>query len=116
MQVYDIGRRIWTTNGEEQDAAKKEFIENFKILEAELGDKPYFGGETFGFVDVALVPFSSWFSAYETFGNFSMEAACPKISAWVKRCMQRESVANTLPDSRKVYEFVLEKRKSLGLE
>ncbi|KAE9458000.1 hypothetical protein C3L33_10108, partial [Rhododendron williamsianum] len=31
---------------EDQEAAKSELIECFKLLEGELGDKPYFGGET----------------------------------------------------------------------
>jgi glutathione S-transferase len=53
---------------------------------------------------------------YETFGNFSMEAECPKIIAWAKRCLQRESVAKTLPDQKKVFEYMGEVRKRLGVE
>ena len=40
MQVFDPARGIWATKGEEQEAAKKEFIEILKILEGELGGKP----------------------------------------------------------------------------
>ena len=116
MQVYDVSRKLWTTKGEEKEAAKKEFFETYKILEGELGDKPYFGGETFGYVDLALVTFYSWFYAVETFGEFSIEAECPKIIAWAKRCLQKESVAKTLPDQKKVYEFVGQMRKRFGLE
>jgi glutathione S-transferase len=116
MQVYDVSRKLWTTKGEEKEAAKKEFFETYKILEGELGDKPYFGGETFGYVDLALVTFYSWFYAVETFGEFSIEAECPKIIAWAKRCLQKESVAKTLPDQKKVYEFVGQMRKMFGLE
>ncbi|KAG6621504.1 hypothetical protein I3842_Q022000 [Carya illinoinensis] len=102
--------------GEEQEAARNEFLETFKILEGELGDKPYFGGETFGFVDISLVTFACWFHAFETFGKFSMKAEFPKITEWAKRCMQRESVAKSLQDPQKVDEFVVEYRKRLGLE
>ena len=116
MQVYDVSRKLWTTKGEEKEAAKKEFFETYKILEGELGDKPYFGGETFGYVDLALVTFYSWFYAVETFGEINIEAECPKIIAWVKRCLQMESVAKTLPDQKKVYEFVGQMRKMFGLE
>jgi glutathione S-transferase len=42
-------------------------------LAGELGDKPYFGGEIFGFVDIALITFYSWFYVYETLGKLSME-------------------------------------------
>jgi glutathione S-transferase len=110
MQVYDVSRKLWTTKGEEKEAAKKEFFETYKILEGELGDKPYFGGETFGYVDLALVTFYSWFYVVETFGEFSIEAECPKIIAWAKRCLQKETVAKTLPDQKKVYEFIRQMR------
>nr|POE97183.1 putative glutathione s-transferase [Quercus suber] len=96
---------VLTTKGEELEAGKKEFIETFKILEWELDDKPYFGGETFGFVDLSLIPFYSWFIVYEIFGNINIEAKCPKIIAWAKRCLQKEIVAKSLPDRKKVYEF-----------
>lgn len=109
-------RRIWTSKGEEQEAAKKEFFEIYKILEGELGEKPNFQGETFGFVDISLITFSSWFHTLETYGNFSMEVEFPKIIAWVKRCMQRESVAKSLPDSKKILQFARESRKNLGLD
>ncbi|KAG2687522.1 hypothetical protein I3760_09G055100 [Carya illinoinensis] len=110
-KVYDTGRKLWTTKGEENETAKKELVEIFKTLEEELGEKPYFGGETFEFMDVAFVTFYSWFYAFETFGEFSMEAEHPKIIAWAKRCMQKESVAKILPDRQKVYEFALDLRK-----
>ncbi|GAV87111.1 GST_C domain-containing protein/GST_N domain-containing protein [Cephalotus follicularis] len=115
-KVYDAGRKVWATKGDEMEAGKKEFIEVHKVLEEELGDKPYFGGETFGYVDLALITFYSWFYTYETIGNFSMEAECPKLMAWVKRCMQKESVAKSLPDQKKIYGFVLGLRKRFGIE
>ncbi|EEF29553.1 probable glutathione S-transferase [Ricinus communis] len=115
-KIYELGRKIWTTKGEDQEAGKKEFIDAIKLLEGELGDKPYFGGESFGYVDVALIPFYSWFYAYETCGNFSIEAECPKFMAWIKRCLQKESVSKALPDQQKVYEFVLELKKVFGIE
>ncbi|PON97440.1 S-crystallin [Trema orientale] len=115
-KLYDIGRKLWTTKGEEREAAKKEFLETLRLLEAALGDKPYFGGDRFGFVDVALVPFASWFYVYETFGNFSIEAECPKLIAWVKRCKQKESVSKSLVDEKKIYELVCDLRKKFGIE
>ena len=115
LQLYDAGRKIWTTKGEEQEAAKKEFIEVLKVLEGELGDKPYFMGEKFGFLDIALVTYYSWFHTYETLANFSVEAECPKLISWVKRCLQKETVSKSLADEKKVYEFVLQMQKAIGL-
>ena len=44
MQMYDIGKKLWTTEGEEQDAAKKEFLDCLGVLEGDLGGKPFSGG------------------------------------------------------------------------
>lgn len=64
--MYDFWRKIWTSKGEKHEESKKKFIDSLKLLELEaLGDKPYFGGENFGFVDIALIGFYSWFYAYD---------------------------------------------------
>ena len=116
IQVSGAAKKVWSTTGEEQEAGKKEFIEFLKTLEVELGDKPYFGGETFGFVDLSLITFYSWFHAYEVLGNINIEAECPKIIAWAKRCLQKETVAKSLADQKKVYEAVGQLRKIRGFE
>ncbi|XP_048131290.1 glutathione S-transferase U19-like isoform X2 [Rhodamnia argentea] len=108
-----LGRMVWLSTGEAQEAAKEEYIECLKVLEGELGDKAYFGGERFGYVDVSLIPFYSWFYSLEESANFSIAEECPKLVAWAERCMQRESVAKSLPDQYKVHNFLLELKKKL---
>ncbi|KAF5744309.1 putative glutathione S-transferase [Tripterygium wilfordii] len=116
MQLYDAARKIFTTKGEDLEAAKEEFTGILKVLEDELGDKPYFGGDKFGFVDIALVGFYSWFYAFETFGNFSIESRLPKIVSWAKRCMQKETVSKSLCDEKVVYDFAMMVRNKFGIE
>lgn len=96
--------------------AKRELIEGLKELEKVLGDKLYFGGDTFGFVDIALIPFYSWFYTYDALGNFKVEAECHKLIVWAKRCMKRESVSKSVADENEVYEFVVDYRKRLELD
>ncbi|KAJ4746249.1 Tau glutathione S-transferase [Rhynchospora pubera] len=112
-KVYECGGRLWNLKGEEQEGPKKEIIEILKLLETQLGDNKYFGGDTFGFVDVAFIPFTSWFYSYETYANFSIEGSVPKIVQWAKRCMERESVAKTISDPKIIYEYV---KKRFGIE
>ncbi|CAL5406074.1 unnamed protein product [Camellia sinensis] len=110
-KIYSIGRQLCLSIGEAQEAAKNDLIGCFKLLEGELGDKRYFGGETFGFVDVALIPFYTFFHSFEQFGNFSMVTECPKIVAWSQRCMEKESVSESLTDPHKVYDFFMGLKK-----
>ncbi|XP_021762437.1 probable glutathione S-transferase parA [Chenopodium quinoa] len=114
-KIYDGAKVLWKAKGEEQEKIKKEYIENLKILEGVLKNEKFFGGDTFGYIDVAFIPITSWFYTLETFGNFSIEANCPKIVAWAKRCKERHSVSNSLPDSDEVYNFALDIKKALGL-
>ncbi|KAF2301288.1 hypothetical protein GH714_022440 [Hevea brasiliensis] len=113
-KIYPIGKMLWSCIGEVKEASKKDLIECFKILEGELGEKPYFGGEGFGFIDVALIPFYSLFYTFETLGNFSMAVECPKLLEWAKRCLQKESVAESIYDEHKSYETALFMKKKLG--
>lgn len=93
-------------------------MDALKLLEGELGDKAYFGGDKFGFVDVAFIPFYPCFDSYESFGNLRIEEHCPKLIAWAKRCMEKASVSKSLAlaDPGKIYEYVLMKRKMYGIE
>ncbi|KAK8359019.1 hypothetical protein V6Z11_A04G067800 [Gossypium hirsutum] len=109
-------RKVWATKGEEQESAKKEFIGCLKLLEGGLGNKAYFGGENLGYIDVLLVPFYSWFYAYEKCRNFSIDTECPKLIAWAKRCMEKSSVSKSLPDQDKIYGFVLHLKKVFRIE
>ncbi|XP_051136255.1 probable glutathione S-transferase [Andrographis paniculata] len=115
-KVSASAMKVWTGKEGERQPAVEEFIDNLKLFERELGEKPYFGGESFGFVDVALIPFYSWFEAYEILGNFKIEEHCPTLLAWGKRCMEKESVAKSLPNPKEVYDFVLVLRKRFGFD
>ncbi|CAL9129770.1 unnamed protein product [Musa textilis] len=115
-QFFEYGSRLWKLKGEAQAAAKEEFILILKLLEGELGAKKYFGGDAFGFVDIALAPFVSWFYSYETCAGFSIEEAAPKVAAWGKRCMDRKSVANAVSHPDKIYEMVGVLKKKFGVE
>ncbi|CAL4919424.1 unnamed protein product [Urochloa decumbens] len=116
-KLYDCGTRLWKLKGEAQAQARKEMVEILRTLEeGALGDKEFLGGDAFGFLDLVLVPFTSWFLTYERHGEFSVEKECPRLAAWAKRCGERESVAKTLSPPEKVYEFVGGLKKRFGIE
>ena len=113
--MYEEGSKLWRTKGEEQLEAKRHFIENMKLLENELGQKHYFGGEDLGFLDIALLTYAPRFHTYQDYGGFNVEDEVPKLMAWIERCKKRESVAKVLPDPLKVYELSIFLRRMFGI-
>ncbi|KAJ0248231.1 Glutathione S-transferase U27 [Hirschfeldia incana] len=102
-KVFDAGRRTWTKKGKEQEEAKREFIETLKVLETELGEKVFFGGnETVSLVDLVLISYYPWFHTWETIGGFSLEDHIPKLMDWVRRCLARPAISKSLPDRLKI--------------
>lgn len=59
-------------------------------LAEKLGDKPYFGGETFGYADICCTPYVNRAVVY---GNGPEEGT--PLREWRERVMQRESVRIT---------------------
>lgn len=116
VQLFDAVRDVVLSKGEATEAAKKELIEILKVLEGALGETDFFVGKAFGFADILAIAVSSWFLAAEKLGNFQVEAEFPKISGWMKRCMQKESVAKIIPDPEKILEFALMMRKMHGID
>ncbi|CAO2818383.1 unnamed protein product [Amaranthus hypochondriacus] len=111
-KFFEASNKLWRTkDNKEREEAKTGFIESLKTLEEVLGDKCYFEGDKFGYMDIALIPFYSWFQVYETCGSFNIELECPKIIAWGKRCVLRHSVNTSIPQMDKLSEFIMGIRK-----
>ncbi|TJX55364.1 glutathione S-transferase [Soehngenia saccharolytica] len=118
-KFYDAGFRITRFKDEAQEQAKSDLLECFRLLEGALnemsagGSLPFFSGKDFGFVDIAFIPFASWFHTYESLGNFKIhfESEYLLLNAWVHRCMERDSVKKILPSSDKVLDFAMKIRK-----
>uniref|UniRef100_A0A0E0LKD7 Glutathione S-transferase n=1 Tax=Oryza punctata TaxID=4537 RepID=A0A0E0LKD7_ORYPU len=115
-KVYPVGTRLWKLKGEEElhAAARAELVEALRTLDGELGDKRFFGGE-FGLVDVALVPLMPWVYSFARYGGFSVEEECPRVAAWARRCMERDSVAGSLRSPEEIYDFIGLLRKHYGI-
>ncbi|CAN0900360.1 Probable glutathione S-transferase [Linum grandiflorum] len=106
---YTTGRKLWTSRVE----VKEELIDCFRVLERELGDKPFLSGESFGFIDMVLISFYGFFYTFQELGNFNLEAECPKIVPWTQRCLQKESVSKSVADQQEVFQRVMEMKEKL---
>ncbi|XP_047945244.1 probable glutathione S-transferase isoform X2 [Salvia hispanica] len=114
-KVMETGNLIWCEEREEKEAGKKGFVEFMKQMESELGDKPFFGDNGFGFLDVALITYTPWFKTFEICGDFSIQQDYPKLSSWVKKCLEIESVSKSLADPDNVYNFYLTIKEKRGI-
>ncbi|KAG0541656.1 hypothetical protein BDA96_02G035800 [Sorghum bicolor] len=113
QKVFSTQTRFLKSKGDEKEAAKGELLEQLKRLEEVLGDKTFFAGDEFGFLDAVLIPFSSMFHGYEQHGGFDLDVECPSLMSWVRRCKERKSVKGVLPDEDKMYEL---HKKWYGIE
>ncbi|KAL0301301.1 UNVERIFIED_CONTAM: putative glutathione S-transferase parC [Sesamum radiatum] len=114
-KIHGLANKItWHESKDEVEESKKELVKTLKVLEGVLGDKPYFGGEAFGFLDIALMGYYPSFLTYETRAHFSIEAECPTLMEWAKRCLQRDTVSKSLTDSNKICDMVMRTRKNFG--
>ncbi|KAH9290243.1 hypothetical protein KI387_034360, partial [Taxus chinensis] len=123
--IFDAGSRIIISKGEAQEEAKRDIVENLQHLEGALKQMskggPYFGGEVFGFLDIAFIPFIpfvTWFHSHEIIGNFKLqfETRFPLLHAWVTKCMERESVKKIVPTPERLLEFALQLRKEFVVD
>ncbi|KAF5762559.1 putative glutathione transferase [Helianthus annuus] len=116
-KVHPAGRAIWSTKEKDEvEAAKNNFLEIMKYLDGTLGDKDYFNGDKFGFVDILLIGLTTWFPAYEKYGDFKLEDHYPKLAAWITRSWARETVSESLTSPEKITNIVIMLRKMHGLE
>lgn len=111
--MFSTQTRFLKSKGDEKATAKAELLEHLKRLEEALGDKTFFAGDEFGFLDAVVIPFSSMFHGYEQHGGFDLDAECPGLMRWVRRCKERESVKGVLPDEDEMYEL---HKKWYGIE
>ncbi|CAN1800926.1 Glutathione S-transferase U28 [Linum perenne] len=118
VPTFHLGFGLWKSNEEKvKEASRKEMCEMLENLQEELGEKSYFGGDKFGFVDIALIPFHSFFYTFEKVGGMDIVNGFPKLMEWAERCIrERESVSKTLWDSHNTYQVIFNYRKRMGLE
>eukprot|EP00253_Pinus_taeda_P011061 PITA_11061 len=108
---------ILKNEGEALEEGKRCMLKYLGFLEGELsagGGKPYFGGEQFGYLDIAFIPYACWFHSFETFGKWKIpwEIEFPRLQVWMKKSMERDSVKKVLPNPVKVLEYAIEYRKT----
>lgn len=69
--------------------------------------KRYFGGDSVGYLDIALVSHVGWVKAVEKIAGVTLldEAKVPNLVAWADRLCAHPAVVDAIPDADKFVEF-----------
>ncbi|KAJ0974198.1 hypothetical protein J5N97_016163 [Dioscorea zingiberensis] len=97
------------------DEAKKEAIEQVfaglkfleEVLEKSGAGKPFFGGDTIGYIDIALGSHLGWLRATEKLSGLTYldESKTPLLVCWAEKFSAHEAVKCVMPETDKLVEF-----------
>lgn len=101
--------------GAEQEQAAKELRENLKTLESALEGKHFFGGETIGFLDIAVGWIGCWARMNEEVAGVNMidGEMMPLLSAWFQKFLELPIIKECLPPQDKLLVHTKEFHKML---
>lgn len=71
----------------------------FALIEQQLGDGPYFGGEAFSLVDAVYAPIFRYFDVFDSFRDLGAFAGLHKVSAWREALAKRPSVRHAVTEN-----------------
>lgn len=91
--------KAFATRGEEQEKGKQEASEKLKILEEELKNKKFFGGNRIGMVDIVGSAIAYWTKAMEEVSGMELlgEEKYPKLWKWAEEFVGCSSIRECLP-------------------
>ncbi|KAJ4820243.1 Glutathione S-transferase [Rhynchospora pubera] len=91
--------------------SKEQALASLQLLEEAFGKiskgKPFFGGDTIGYLDVALGAFVGWMKAFEEMNGFKLldDAKTPLLCAWAENFCNNEVVGAVIPETAKLVEL-----------
>ncbi|KAF7112917.1 hypothetical protein RHSIM_RhsimUnG0179200 [Rhododendron simsii] len=111
-QLWPTLKAIRSAEGEEAKAAALEQVmEAMMLLEDAFiksgKGKDFFGGDTIGYLDIALGSFLRWLRATEKMGDVKVldETKTPRLFGWAERFSSNVAVKDVLPEVEKLVEI-----------
>lgn len=85
-------------DAETYEAKHKALIDKFGRVEVELGDGPFFAGETFSLVDAVFAPIFRYFDVFDTIAPAGLFDEMPRLTAWRMALAERPSVREAVTE------------------
>jgi glutathione S-transferase len=100
-------KSVFTADAKEREKNTKESIEVLQILENELKDKKFFGGEEFGIVDIAAVFIAFWIPLIQEIAGVELFTAekFPKLYNWSQELLNHPIVKECIPPREPLFGF-----------
>ncbi|KAF6141943.1 hypothetical protein GIB67_037911 [Kingdonia uniflora] len=101
---------------EKQNKAQVAAVECLRFLEEHLKGKPFFGGETIGYLDIAIGWIAHWLQVWEEAGSMKImdPTKFPSINVWMKNFVEFPVIKDDLPLRDKMVLVLQENRKTLA--
>jgi glutathione S-transferase len=104
---------LWT-DGEVQAASAREMKTNLTLIERQLPEgKKFFGGDTIGFLDIAVGGIAHWMGVFEEVAGVRLlvEEDHPALCQWAREYTLDETVGQCLPDRDRVVAAVTPRKE-----
>ncbi|MED6216384.1 putative glutathione S-transferase [Stylosanthes scabra] len=107
-------KSVFTVDKNEREKNVEEVHEAFQILEDELKGK-FFGGEEFGFVDIAAVNIAFWVPLIQEVAGLQLltNEKFPKLYKWSQEFMNQPTIKECLPPRDPIFGFFKSRYENL---
>ena len=118
MKILHAAWNAMCSRGEEKEKAAKLTVDVIEKIEGELKGKQFFGGESIGYLDIALGWMSYWLPVWEEVGSMKIvdPLQFPALTSWIKNFLEHPVIKDNLPPRDRMIIYFLNRTKvPLGL-
>ena len=112
----DVAWTAFCSLGEEKEKAEKLAIEAVEKIEEVIKGKKFFGGESIGYLDIALGWIAHWLPIWEEVASLHIvdPIKFPATTAWVKNFLNHGVIKDNLPERERMLVYFHKRRKTLS--
>jgi glutathione S-transferase len=115
-QLFEAAWNALCSVGEEKEKALKLAIEAMEKIEEEIKGKEFFGGESIGYLDIALGWISYCLPIWEEVGSMQIldPLKFPATASWMNKFLNHPIIKDNLPPRQKMILYFHERSKILS--